>query len=101
MKDNKDLKKLITNMAKLLPITINDAAIIVASIYQGYDMPEVLKNIESLKEEIDQEIMRRRMRYQKSILNRIKTYWRKLRDLQDEVIKFQNEHEKQLWRDKK
>jgi len=37
----------------------------------------------------------------KQILNTIKSYFKRLAELQNEVIEFQKEYENQMWRDRK
>ena len=64
-KDKKEYQELIISMAKVLPLTIEDAAIIVARIDSGFDTSEILKFIVSIKDKIDKEVRRRQARYNK------------------------------------
>lgn len=65
MTDQDGLKELIKMMAKLLPITIEDAAKVIAKIHSGYEIKEILKEISKFKKEISIEIGKRRERYNK------------------------------------
>ena len=49
MATKKEIKKIVLLMAKLLPISLEDAAAIIYSINTGYDTTEILKKVKVLK----------------------------------------------------
>ena len=51
MSINEELRELIYKMAKLLPISIEDAAAVIYSIDSGYDTLEILKKVKKMKRE--------------------------------------------------
>lgn len=65
MSKNEELQELIIKMTKTLPLTIADAAGIVAAVYRGQEMPEILNDIKAMESRITKEIKRRQARWQK------------------------------------
>jgi len=65
MSKTEELQELIIKMARELPLSIGDAARIVAVVFCGHEMPDILNDIKVMESRIAEEIKRRQARWQK------------------------------------